>query len=235
MISLPPCIILCGGLGTRLGRISKKIPKCLVTIHQDKPFLYYQLKYLESKGIDEVILCIGHKGELIVDFLKDFQTSLKIKISEDGKKPLGTGGAVKKVIQELDGCAFVTYGDTFLEISYRDVFEESQKKSTPLMVIYKNNSKYDESNVLLKNNRILYRKQSPYPKSQYIDYGLSIFSSDEFMNSQDAFDLSDIQESLSNKGLLSYYIAKKRFYEIGTPQSLKETRNFLNNYDIQKL
>ena len=234
-MSLPPCIILCGGLGSRLGEISKEIPKCLLDIKKNKPFLYFQLKYLESSGIEEVVLSIGHMGEMIINFVEKFDTKMKIKISDDGSKLLGTGGAVKKAIQGLNSPAFVTYGDTFLDISYKNVFEEFLINNSPLMVIYKNNSKYDKSNVFLENKKIFYNKQNPHPNAQYIDYGLSVFSPSEFLNTKDSFDLSEIQESLSKKEMLSYYVAKKRFYEIGTPKSLNETRNYLLKYDIEKL
>lgn len=234
-MSLPPCIILCGGAGSRLGEISKTLPKCLLPIKKNKPFLYFQLKYLESAGIEKVVLCIGHMGEMIRHFLESFETNMKIEISDDGRKPLGTGGAVKKAIQNLNCSAFVTYGDTFLDISYKKIFDEFLIDKSPLMVIYKNDSKYDKSNVLLKNKKIFYNKHNPHPMSQYIDYGLSIFNLENFINSTDSFDLSQVQESLSEKGQLSYYVAKKRFYEIGTPQSLNETRNYLLNYDIERL
>ena len=50
-----PYIILCGGLATRLGSIAAETPKCLLEVN-NKPFLYYQLKYLENAWAQDVYL-----------------------------------------------------------------------------------------------------------------------------------------------------------------------------------
>ena len=101
------------------------------------------------------------------------------------------------------------------------------------MTIFKNNKKYDSSNVHLKGNKILYKKNNPHPDSQYIDYGLSIFSTKDFINTEDIFDLSILQESFSIEEKLEYFEVKNRFYEIGTPESLAETELYLTNYEFK--
>jgi len=75
-------IILCGGNGTRLGEIGKKIPKTLVKIQQ-KPILWYILKILLKNKINHFILPVGHKGKLIKNFLKKFEKECKQKILID--------------------------------------------------------------------------------------------------------------------------------------------------------
>ena len=41
-------IILCGGKGTRLGNLGKKVPKTLLTV-QGKPIIWYIIKSLKKK------------------------------------------------------------------------------------------------------------------------------------------------------------------------------------------
>ena len=62
-------VILCGGKGTRLGSLSKKIPKTLVKI-QKKEILWYIIKFLGFSGFKHIILPLGYKGEQIKKFLK---------------------------------------------------------------------------------------------------------------------------------------------------------------------
>ena len=96
-----PCIILCGGLATRLGPIAAETPKCLLEVN-NKPFLYYQLKYLEKSGAQDVYLSVGHLSEKFYDFTKNYKfTNISIKLIDDGPIPLGTGGAVKNIIKKL--------------------------------------------------------------------------------------------------------------------------------------
>ena len=54
-----PFIILCGGLATRLGEIAVETPKCLLRLN-NKPFLLYQLEYLDKNGAKDVFLSVGH-------------------------------------------------------------------------------------------------------------------------------------------------------------------------------
>jgi len=231
---LIPCIILCGGVGSRLGSVLKGTPKCLAPIN-GIPFLFYQIKYLENAGISEVILSIGHLGNKVRDYIKTLDTSINIIISDEGSNLLGTGGAAKKSYNLIEGPAFLTYGDTFLDISYFEVYKRYQETKNPLMTIYKNNKKYDVSNVFLSDGKITYNKKKPHQNSQYIDYGLSIFSADDFIDTQEIFDLSILQESFSKNAKLEYFEVKNRFYEIGTPQSLKETEIYLSNYEFKKI
>ena len=62
-------VVLCGGKGSRLGLLGKKIPKTLVKV-QGKEILWYIIKYLKFSGFNRIILPIGYKGNQIKDFLK---------------------------------------------------------------------------------------------------------------------------------------------------------------------
>ena len=53
-----PFIILCGGFATRLGEIAVETPKCLLKLN-NKPFLLYQLEYLDKNGAKDVFLSVG--------------------------------------------------------------------------------------------------------------------------------------------------------------------------------
>ena len=63
-------VIFCGGYGTRLFPITKKIPKPMVNINK-KPFLFYLLQQCKANGINEVVLLCGYKFEVIKKFFGD--------------------------------------------------------------------------------------------------------------------------------------------------------------------
>ena len=67
---LPPAVILAGGLGTRLRPLISDRPKALAVV-AGKPFILYQLEWLRRNLVQSVILCVGYKGEQIVDYLGD--------------------------------------------------------------------------------------------------------------------------------------------------------------------
>ena len=117
-----PFIILCGGLATRLGSIALSSPKCLLEVN-NKPFLYYQLSLLEKIGPLDVYLSVGHLSDRFDNFLNNFKfKNLNIKLINDGPVALGTGGAVKNILKNIDTPAFVMYGDSFLRVNFVEVF-----------------------------------------------------------------------------------------------------------------
>lgn len=146
--------ILAGGAGTRLTSITKTLPKALVEI-SGKPFIFYQLSYLQKQGVKKVVICSGYMGEMIESAVGDgSKFNLKISYSSDGSKLLGTGGAIKKALPKLGDQFFILYGDTFLPINFNLVQQTYFLENYPLlMTILKNNGQWDRSNVLLKIGR----------------------------------------------------------------------------------
>ena len=228
-----PYIILCGGLATRLGPIAAETPKCLLEVN-NKPFLYYQLKYLEKSGAQDVYLSVDHLSEKFYDFTNNYKfTNISIKLVEDGPSPLGTGGAVKNIIKRIDSPSFVMYGDSFLRVNFLDVYNSYNENLGPLIVIYKNDDRYDKSNVYFDGDNIIYNKTNPSHLSDHIDYGIGIYKYSDFENTMESFDLSLIQERFSKFKKLQYFEANKRFYEIGTPESYKKAEEFFMKYELK--
>ena len=221
-----PVAILCGGLGTRLHPIAKDIPKSLVLI-RNEPFLSHQLKLLRSKGVRRVILCVGHLGEMIRNAFGDgSRWDVAIDYSFDGNQPLGTGGALRKALPLLGPAFFVTYGDSYLPIDFASVQKsfESHKKPA-LMTVYANEGRWDRSNVKFQRGQIMaHDKKHPMPEMKHIDYGLSIVTAEALQDFPEGkpLDLADVFSALVQKNQLAGYEVFERFYEIGSPEGLKD-------------
>jgi len=106
-----PVAILAGGLATRLHPLSQRVPKALLPI-VGRPFIFHQLDLLQSQGIEQVVICIGHLGEQIEAAVGDGSAfGLQVRYSSDGAQLLGTGGALRQalpllgVVFELAGAA----------------------------------------------------------------------------------------------------------------------------------
>lgn len=220
-------IILVGGKGTRIKEYTKNIPKCLIEFN-GKPFLYYQLRYLKKNNIKNVIISSCYLSNKISSYVKKNIDFIKVKIINDGK-PLGTGGAIIKSLKYLSNNFFVIYGDSFLNFSLNKL---KNKSNLATMAIFKNNNKYDRSNIILKKSKkILYFKKKTNKKLVYIDYGASYLSKKIFKYEKKGikFDLSQFFERISKLGMLKSCIIKKRFYEIGSYRGIDEFNRFLKN------
>ena len=225
-------VILAGGLATRLYPVTKEIPKSMIEI-AGKPFIVHQLELLKRNGIDKVILCVGFLGEKIRDYIKDgSEFGLKVEYSYDGDNPLGTGGAIKKALPMLGDSFFVMYGDSYLNIEFKPINEYFASENEPaLMTVLENENKWDVSNVIFKDGKIVqYDKENLTDDMKYIDFGLGILSKKAFKlyGVNEKFDLADLYKKLVSREELLGYIVKERFYEIGSPEGLEETRKYLS-------
>ncbi|KAJ0525540.1 putative nucleotidyltransferase [Helianthus annuus] len=85
-------LILVGGFGTRLRPLTLSFPKPLVDF-ANKPMILYQIEALKATGVTEVVLAISYQPEVMLNFLKDFESKLGIKITcSQETEPLGTAG-----------------------------------------------------------------------------------------------------------------------------------------------
>jgi len=110
-------IILAGGLGTRLRNVVPNLPKPMAPIN-NRPFLEYQMEYWISQGVDNFIISVGYKYEMIIEHFGSNWKSASIKYVVENV-PLGTGGGLILAAQNLDSPFLVLNGDTFFEVDLR--------------------------------------------------------------------------------------------------------------------
>ena len=230
--------ILAGGLATRLGSLTELVPKSLIEI-QNRPFIDWQLRLLSRSGIEKVVICLGHKSEMIQDFVGDgSRYGINIVYSFDGPTQLGTGGAIRKALPLLSDEFMVMYGDSYLPTDFKAIEAAFRSIGKPaLMTVFYNKGSFDVSNVLFVNGDLKkYSKADPMPDMSHIDYGVSTFKRSVFESyAQDApIDLSNICQDLSYSGSLAGYEVRERFYEIGSLGGIDDFREYVerNGIDI---
>ena len=121
-------LILAGGLGTRLRSSFATGPKSLAPV-VGRPFLDYLLRWLQSSGFTEVVLCVGYKA---LQIQRRYQTGrdwgLRISYAVE-KQPLGTAGALKNAEPLVRSNSFlVLNGDSFVDISLQELIRFHRKK-----------------------------------------------------------------------------------------------------------
>jgi N-acetyl-alpha-D-muramate 1-phosphate uridylyltransferase len=222
-------VILAGGLATRLGELTKYHPKSLVEILH-KPFLAYQLELLRAKGINDVVLCIGHLGAQIRDTFGDgHKYGVHINYSIEDK-PLGTAGALKNAKPLLGNIFFAMYGDSYLFLDFEKVLAYFiMQNKLGLATVYRNNDSYYKSNMVIDGNMVVkYSKTEKTKDMIYIDYGLSILRKEvlQLIPENHAYSLEDIFIRLIGMKQLLAYEVNDRFYEVGSLHGLRDFERF---------
>ena len=138
---------------------------------------------------------------------------------------------MKKALPLAGPRFFMLYGDSYLECDYAAVaraFEATGKRG--LMTVYRNEGRYDTSNVEFAGGAILnYDKRNRTPAMRHIDYGLGVFDASAFAEvpPETPWDLERVYRDLLARGELAGYEVTRRFYEIGSPEGLEEFRRYM--------
>jgi NDP-sugar pyrophosphorylase family protein len=220
------CVILAGGLATRMRPLTEALPKALIPV-AGRPFVDYQLEWLAKVGVTKVLLSVGYRAEMLCEYVGDgSRWKLPIQVVDEGADLRGTGGALRLAFDQgaLDESFLVTYGDSFLPIDFGAVWQAFEARSEPaLMTVFKNDGRWDQSNAVFEQGRVFYdkaRRARPVQDFHHIDYGLTALQRSlipSFVPSQGKADLAALFHALSLRGELAGFEVQQRFFEIGSP------------------
>lgn len=221
------CIILAGGMGTRLQSVVSDVPKCMAPV-AGRPFLHYLLETLEQNGFTHVILSLGYKHEVIGEWIKGFQTSLQIS-SVIEKQPLGTGGAVKFALSQANQEeVFILNGDTFLGIDYPEmlaIHRGTQAKATLALKKMTNFDRYGLVETDCQTHKINAFREKQFCESGLINGGVYLINRKELREYPEKFSLEkDFFETIVPSGGLSGYISDGYFIDIGIPADYSQAQ-----------
>jgi D-glycero-alpha-D-manno-heptose 1-phosphate guanylyltransferase len=116
------CIVLAGGLGTRLRGVIGEQPKCMAPVG-GQPFLHWLFRYLAQQGCTRCVLSLGYRHEAVLDWLQTQSLPFEVD-SVIEQEPLGTGGGMVLALQNCQHeQVFVVNGDTLFNASLDDLLQ----------------------------------------------------------------------------------------------------------------
>ena len=225
------CVILAGGVASRLGAQAADLPKTLVSV-AGRPFADHQLTWLAEQGVGDVVYCIGYRGDQIRDYVGDGERwGLKVTYVDEGSDLRGTGGALRLALDEgaLAEHFAVLYGDSYLRVDLPGIFAAFESSGRPaLMTVLRNEGRWDRSNADF-DGALVTRYSKTEGDFSWIDYGLSILARDVVARipTDEPADLANLFAELSRQGQLGGFEVVGRFYEIGSPEGLAELEHLL--------
>jgi D-glycero-alpha-D-manno-heptose 1-phosphate guanylyltransferase len=180
MSLIPPCLVLAGGLGTRLRSVmGNETPKVLAPV-DGQPFLSWLLRWLAQQGVTDVVLSVGHGRARIKNLFREQCFGMSLTFVEEDE-PLGTGGAI---IHALEGCntcgapkLVVMNGDTMSNLDLRGMVEFSKSTASDLVVAgacVQDSSRYGALSFDLTSRRLWSFDEKNATKSGYINAGVYV-------------------------------------------------------------
>ena len=218
-------VILAGGLGTRLLPLTKKIPKPMLPLGK-KPILEHLIDWNKKNGIKSIVLCVSHLRKTIEDYFEDgenFGVNIEYAISN---KPLATAGQLKTAEKFIDDTFVCMYGDSIFDFSLRNMMKQHKVKKAFVTIglnEYKTNLEYGVIDVS-RTSKVLSWKEKPEIKVN-VNMGCYVMEPKVFnlIPKNKAYGMDDmIKKAMINKKLVSSFITKKGFIDIGNKASYEK-------------
>lgn len=211
-------VILAGGLGTRLRSVVEDVPKCMAPV-AGKPFLAHLLDYLEGQFVDHVILSLGYKSEVVIEWLRGKAFTFKISWVIE-KVPLGTGGGIQLALQKsTQNEVFVINGDTYFPVSLRSL-KAVAATDTALVVALKSMKNFDRyGSVVLnaENDIVAFKEKQPLQEGLINGGTYLLFQNKLNINTYEApfsFEQQILERVQEKKGA----VVAVPFIDIGIPE-----------------
>tara|TARA_Y100000590_G_scaffold70147_1_gene76520 strand:+ start:103 stop:777 length:675 start_codon:yes stop_codon:yes gene_type:complete len=223
-MNISTIMILAAGLGKRMGKYTKKIPKPLIKI-KNVTLIEKTIKKLENNSFKKIVINIFYLKKKIK---KELNNKFKTKILySDEKILLNTGGGIKNAIKIIDSKEFFVINSDIVWNEKNNPFKQLKKfwngnKMDALLLLYPRGQAKGDYNID-DLNRINVGKN---PK--YIFTGIQILKSKVFSKiNKKIFPLSSIYEKLAENKRISGIVYKGEWFHIGTQDSLKEYKKMI--------
>jgi NDP-sugar pyrophosphorylase family protein len=228
-------VLLAGGAGTRLREVAGDRPKPLVPVC-GRPFLRWLLELLARRGVGRALILTGHRGEMIEDEVGRLPIpGLEVRCSRE-PRPLGTGGAVRRVLDLLEPRFALVNGDTYLDIDYGALLADSDPSAPLTLVVHRDPAGDTDvpGNVDLRDGRVAAYRKGGEGALPYVDAGVGVWRRDAIERelAEGPCALEDAMARMAPAGQVQGWIAPARFFDIGTPGRLARFERHLREQGL---
>lgn len=230
MAGIDQAVILAGGRGTRLAPLTDTRPKPMVEVG-GRPFIDHLLKMMRRQGIHRVVLLLGYRADVLMDYLGDgsghgLEVSYSV-LPEEAE----TGARLRQAAGMLDDAFLLMYCDNYWPLPLDKLWNSYQASGAAMqMVIYDNSDGYTKSNLRVEAGKVtLYDKSRAAPDLQGVDIGYAILRRD-VLNllpaGNPSFEASVYPRLVATREL-GAFVTGHRYYSIGSHSRLPLTEAFL--------
>ena len=223
-------VIVAGGMGLRLGDLTKDTPKGMIRIG-GRPVLEHQIELLKKYGFRDIIILTGYRSDVIERHFKDggaFGVKIDYSVEE---KPLGTAGGVKEIEDRLTGDFVVLYGDVMMNVDLKKVADFHKRKAGACTLVLHSNDHFHDSDLVEidADKRVAAFHAKPHAEGKHYRnlvnagvYILSVKILEHIKKGVKADFGKDVFPGIVGKEKMFGYVSAEYLKDMGTPRRLKE-------------
>ena len=233
-------MLFAAGLGTRLKQETLNKPKALVEV-VGKPLIQHAIEKLKNEGVNEIVVNVHHFSEQITEWLQKNDLGVQIKISNESKKLLDTGGGLKKAATFLKGTEpIIIYNvDVLSNLNVKVLVKEHEKTGALATLVVRQRKtnryfKFDGQQRLVgwtnkKTGEIkLSRPVNLETTTEMAFSGIHVVHPKivDLMPEDEVFSITDFYLQLAENHLIKgYYDKSDLWMDVGKPEELERARN----------
>ncbi len=228
-MSINTALILCAGFGKRLNPLTLKVPKPLLKLN-NKTSLEICIETILKLGIKKISINTFYLGSQISEYIKKKNFPIEIKIFDEGKEILNTGGGILNMINQLPDNDYIIFNpDTIWGENYIGDIKKMQshyvsKNLNNILLTTNKNLSFDKSfqgDFELKDN--LLKKGD---NKDFIYIGCQILNRKIFKKHKvKNFSISEIWNNLLSKDELNGFESKNKFYHLTDLEIFKKLKD----------
>ena len=224
-------VILAGGMGKRLRKIVKDVPKPMAPVN-NKPFLFYLLHWISKYPVEKVIISVGYKAGSIRDYFGDSFENIPL-VYETEEMPLGTGGAIVKALKNTTGSdMLIMNGDTWFPVDLNKFYSSHISVKSTFSIALKRMQKFSRyGSVECREGKITKFNEKKFCEGGLINGGIYLVNRSFFESRlfPDKFSLeNDILVKAAGTSVLNGVIFDDPFIDIGTPEDYQRASILIN-------
>ena len=218
-------LILSGGQGTRIRHLLNGLPKPMYPVF-DKPFIEYQINYLQSFGIKKFVISTGYRSDAFKEYFGAQHTIV------EESEPLGTGGAVLFALDAIETEKFICLnGDTLFLLNFQEFLDDACARpySSIALKVIEDSSRYGSVWIDNQTSRITRFSEKNTDSSGLINAGIYLLNKSQLQkhNFERICSIEkDIFPELVKDGLYGFK-TEAEFIDIGTPETLNIVEDFI--------
>jgi D,D-heptose 1,7-bisphosphate phosphatase len=223
--------ILVGGKGTRLGDLTRELPKPLIEIAENIAFLDVVIGQIARQGFNDIVLLAGYLGDLVRARYEGRSFGLaRVRVIVE-PEPRATGGALVGAREIIAPHFLLLNGDTFFDINLRALVLACATDQEALIALHRVSDASRYGSVLLDGDRVvrfLEKGQGAGPALISAGTYLLRASVIDRIRSLPCSIESDIFPILAQEGRLYGQACEGYFIDIGLPETLQQARRELS-------
>lgn len=237
-VTPPPvvAVVLCGGLGTRLGDLTKSAPKPMMDV-AGRPFIERVLDVLVSHNVEKIVLAVSYLRETIQDYFGASYQGIPIYYSVE-ETPLGTGGAIRHAVTECgldDHILLVANGDSYCEFDLKGMLRQLEDNDIVMVTKYlRDTSRYGTTD-LNAYGRVVGFTEKKQGYSGYINAGIYLMRPDVILRHSEgafSFEKQILEQAHANELGVGSQVSDSYFIDIGIFDDYILANDYFSRQDL---